>query len=79
MSVDAGTYSLQIDGILPTGNATAIGSIDLTFDDGIPYEILTDYISLAEAGYDVTITTEGSKFRSASRQAGYTVVARATR
>ena len=32
IDVDAGTYSIEVQGILPGGNATVIGPADLTFD-----------------------------------------------
>ena len=37
--LDEGTYSIQVDGILPGGDATVIGPVDLTFDRGMTYTI----------------------------------------
>ena len=37
--LEEGTYSIQVDGILPGGDATVIGPVDLTFDRGMTYTI----------------------------------------
>jgi hypothetical protein len=39
LTLDAGTYSIAIEGILPGGNATVIGPVDLTFDADTVYTI----------------------------------------
>lgn len=39
LSLEEGTYSIQVDGILPSGDATVIGPVDLTFDRKMTYTI----------------------------------------
>ena len=39
LSLDEGTYSIQVDGILPGGNAAVIGPVDLAFDGDTIYTI----------------------------------------
>lgn len=39
LSLDEGTYSIQVDGILPSGNAAVIGPVDLAFDGDTIYTI----------------------------------------
>lgn len=39
ISLEAGIYSVQVDGILPGGNATVIGPVDLAFARGKTYTI----------------------------------------
>lgn len=39
LSLDEGTYSIQVDGILPGGNATVIGPVDLDFAGDTIYTI----------------------------------------
>ncbi len=39
LSLDEGTYSIQVDGILPGGNVPVIGPVDLTFDGDTIYTI----------------------------------------
>ena len=39
LSLDEGTYSIQVDGILPAGNAAVIGPVDLAFDGDTIYTI----------------------------------------
>ena len=40
LEVAVGTYSVQVDGILPGGNATVIGPVDLTFAADTLYSII---------------------------------------
>ena len=37
--LDEGTYEIQVDGILPGGDVTVIGPVDLTFDRKMTYTI----------------------------------------
>lgn len=39
ISLDRGSYEVRVDGILPGGNATVIGPVDLTFEKGNIYTI----------------------------------------
>lgn len=39
VALDEGTYSIQVDGILPSGDVTVIGPVDLTFDREMTYTI----------------------------------------
>lgn len=39
VSLREGTYEVQVDGILPSGDATVIGPVDLTFDREMTYTI----------------------------------------
>jgi len=40
IELDAGTYTVQVDGIVPGGNATVIGPVDLTFAADTLYSII---------------------------------------
>ncbi len=40
LSLDVGTYTVKVDGILPGGNATVIGPVDLTFAADTLYRIV---------------------------------------
>ncbi|MBT8100678.1 MAG: DUF4397 domain-containing protein [Gammaproteobacteria bacterium] len=39
IALESGTYSIQVDGILPSGSAAVIGPVDLTFDPDTLYTI----------------------------------------
>lgn len=39
INLEAGTYTIAVDGILPGGTATVIGPVDLTFEEGQVYTI----------------------------------------
>ena len=39
VALDEGTYSIQVDGIIPGGDATVIGPVDLPFDRDMTYTI----------------------------------------
>ncbi len=40
LELEVGTYSIEVEGILPGGNATVIGPVDLTFDANLTYTIV---------------------------------------
>ncbi|WP_015046311.1 DUF4397 domain-containing protein [Simiduia agarivorans] len=40
LSLDAGTYSVAVDGILPAGTATVIGPVDLDLAQGVSYDVI---------------------------------------
>ncbi|MEM7430744.1 MAG: DUF4397 domain-containing protein [Pseudomonadota bacterium] len=40
LELEVGTYSIQVDGILPNGTTTVIGPVDLTFDADTTYTVV---------------------------------------
>nr|WP_324258616.1 DUF4397 domain-containing protein [Cellvibrio fontiphilus] len=40
LELDAGTYNIAVEGVIPGGNATVIGPVDLTFDANTRYDVL---------------------------------------
>ncbi|UTA46659.1 DUF4397 domain-containing protein [Simiduia sp. 21SJ11W-1] len=40
LTLDEGTYSIAVDGILPTDTTTVIGPVDLTFDADTRYDVI---------------------------------------
>lgn len=40
LELDADTYSIAVEGVIPGGNATVIGPVDLTFDANTRYDVL---------------------------------------
>jgi hypothetical protein len=40
LELDGGTYNIAVEGVIPGGNATVIGPVDLTFDANMRYDVL---------------------------------------
>lgn len=40
LELDADTYNIAVEGVIPGGNATVIGPVDLTFDANTRYDVL---------------------------------------
>lgn len=57
LSLDAGTYSVAVEGILPEGNATVIGPVDLDLAEGVHYDVIA--VNSVASIEPVVITDEG--------------------